>query len=378
MKLILFVEDDAILARVYRKTLEAAGFEVRHAPDGEAGMAALQALRPDLILLDLMLPRVSGVELLRFIRSSRETKDTPVVVFTSAYRESVRAEVEALGATRVLSKAEFVPREVIAVIQELLPEQEGSPLPEDADPNALAGLAEAVTTLLARCGQIMAGLNRAAPLDLQGERFRPLRDGVKELADVALVMEYGPQAYFCEALLALLYEAMERPRQLGVSGLRTVTQAVDFLNEAFDRNRRLELEACPLFDILAVDDDAISRRGIQLALGRIKQKALECAEAGEALTLCAGRKFDLIFLDVGLPDSSGYEICSQLRHGGANQTTPVIFVTLHSDLQSRAQATLSGATDIIGKPFNFMELAVKALVHLLRSKLTRGSPAAPE
>jgi DNA-binding response OmpR family regulator len=103
MKRILFVEDDAILARVYCRALESAGFEVQHAPDGESGLALLQVLRPDIILLDLMLPRVSGMDLLRIIRGSQDIKETPVVVFTSAYREELRAEVEELGANRVLS-----------------------------------------------------------------------------------------------------------------------------------------------------------------------------------------------------------------------------------------------------------------------------------
>jgi CheY-like chemotaxis protein len=123
------------------------------------------------------------------------------------------------------------------------------------------------------------------------------------------------------------------------------------------------------FRVLVVDDDAISRRAVQVALSRIKQSAAESGRAGEALELCVQRGFDLVFVDVEMPEINGYDLCAQLRKLDTNRHTPVIFVTSHTDLQTRAQSTLSGGNDFIGKPFHFMELAVKTLLHLLRSKL---------
>lgn len=369
MKQVLFVEDDAILARVYCKALRAEQFEVTHCPDGESGLAALQVLRPDVILLDLMLPRVSGQDLLRIIRNSEDIRQTPVVVFTSAFREELREELERLGANRVLSKAEFVPRQVISVLQELLPGGAIGKAGKSAGAAFGAASSAGIPELIAKCGRLIQDINREISFNRRGGGLRTLRGSVKEVADAALAAGRGPQAYFCEALDAFLFEVSERPTQLGSSGLRTITQAVDFIAEAFDPGSRFDLAGYPVFDILTVDDDSISRCGIQLALGKIKQHSVECSQAGEALALCEQRPFDLIFLDVELPGMNGFEVCAQLRRAGKNQSAPVIFVTRHTDLQNRAQATMSGGTDVIGKPFNFMELAIKALMHLLRSKL---------
>jgi CheY-like chemotaxis protein len=258
---------------------------------------------------------------------------------------------------------------VIEVFRELLPVKVGELQPGELDPDEASLLRQTIPSLVGQCGQLMVEINREAPLLARGARFRDLRDAVRQLAGAALSLNMGPQAYLCEALNGLLYEAAERPGQLSVSGLRTITQSVDFLSEAFDGRRKFELSGYPVFDILTVDDDSISRCGIQLALGKIKQRAMECSKAEEAVKLCEERSFDLVFLDVEMPGLNGYDVCSRIRRSGPNRAVPIIFVTRHTDLQNRAQATMSGATDFIGKPFNFMELAVKALLHLLRRKL---------
>jgi CheY-like chemotaxis protein len=177
------------------------------------------------------------------------------------------------------------------------------------------------------------------------------------------------QAYFCEALEAFLNELCDQPSRVNASSVRTVSQAVDFLFEVFDFAKTLEVPDDLRFRLLLVDDEPISRRAVQVALSRIKQEALECGTTAEALRLAAERTFDLIFVDMEMPEMSGAELCAQFRSSETNRVTPVIFVTGHTDLQTRAQSTLSGGSDFIGKPFHFMELAVKSLIHLLRPKL---------
>jgi len=366
---ILFIEDDAILSRVYCKAMQAAGFEVTHAADGEAGLAILQVMRPDLILLDLMLPRISGTDLLRIIRGSEGIKDTPVIVFSSAFRSEVREQVEQLGASRVLSKSEFVPKQVIAVIKELLPGGRRRIEGATMDPVVITGLAVRMPQLFRVASQLMQDVNREAAFDRRGGRLRSLTTTIRELEDAAIALGQGQAAYFCEALDVLLGEAVDRSAQTSASMLRTVTQAVDFLPEVFDPDRGRAMDGLPIFNFLIVDDDSISRCGIQLALGKIKQRGVECATATGALARCASETFDLIFVDVELPEMDGFELCSKLRREGANRLAPIIIVTQHAELQHRAQASMSGATDFVGKPFHFMELAVKSLLHLLRSRL---------
>jgi CheY-like chemotaxis protein len=370
MSKILFIEDDSILARVYTKAMESAGLEVTHAADGEAGLAILQVMRPDLILLDLMLPRISGMDLLRIIRGSEGFGETPVIVFSSAFRSDMVEQVERLGATRVLSKSEFVPKQVIAFIRELLPGVRGQGEGAGADPAFIATEAARIPQLLRTAGQSLQELNRNPAFDRHSIRLRSLKDIVNELKQVAVVLGRGRAAYLCEALDLLLGETSSRSAQFSVSLLRTLTQAVDFLPEVFEARGEPEGAGLPTFRLLIVDDDSISRCGIQLALGKIKQSAVECASAAEALARCATEKFDLIFLDVELPEMDGFEVCACLRREGVNQEVPIIFVTQHAGLQHRAQASMSGGTDYLTKPFHFLELAVKTLLHLLRCKRT--------
>jgi PleD family two-component response regulator len=88
-----------------------------------------------------------------------------------------------------------------------------------------------------------------------------------------------------------------------------------------------------------------------------------------AYDLLAENRFDLIFLDVGMPGMSGFELCTRLRQLPAHKKTPVVFVTSLNDFESRASSTMSGGNDFIAKPFLFIELAVKALVCVLRGRL---------
>lgn len=88
-----------------------------------------------------------------------------------------------------------------------------------------------------------------------------------------------------------------------------------------------------------------------------------------AYNLLLANKFDLIFLDVDMPGMNGFELCARLRELPSHKKTPVIFVTALTDLESRANSMISGGSDYIAKPFLFMELAVKAIVFLLRNRL---------
>jgi DNA-binding response OmpR family regulator len=94
------------------------------------------------------------------------------------------------------------------------------------------------------------------------------------------------------------------------------------------------------------------------------------------LELMGGKHFDLIFLDVDMPVMNGFELCTKLRSLHLHKKTPVVFVTSLTDFESRANSTISGGNDLIAKPFVFMELAVKALVYVMRGKLVNRAAAA--
>jgi DNA-binding response OmpR family regulator len=118
-----------------------------------------------------------------------------------------------------------------------------------------------------------------------------------------------------------------------------------------------------------VEDEAISRHAVIWALEKAKLKAVGIEDPAAAYDLLTKQRFDLIFLDVGLPGMSGFELCSKLRQLPAHKNTPVVFVTGLNDFESRAKSTISGGNDLIAKPFLPLEVAVKALMYVMRGRL---------
>ena len=127
--------------------------------------------------------------------------------------------------------------------------------------------------------------------------------------------------------------------------------------------------------ILIVDDEILSRRAITYALEKAGLKSTSVEESQVALKLATEYTFDLIFLDVQMPGMDGFDLCARIRSLPANKTTPVIFVTSLTDFKSRAKSSLSGGADLIAKPFMFIELSVKALVHVLRAQVSKKAKA---
>src|SRR6202040_317811 len=118
--------------------------------------------------------------------------------------------------------------------------------------------------------------------------------------------------------------------------------------------------------ILVVDDEIISRETICSALEKANLTAVSLDDSFDAQRLLEQDHFDLIFLDVEMPGQSGLELCVNIREMATNRTTPIVFVTSHSDFGSRAQSTLSGGNDFIAKPFLLVELALKTLTWLFK------------
>jgi len=104
-KRVLLVEDDRFLRRACEKSLQQQGFTVSTAPDGEEALRAIHADPPDIILLDLLMPKVSGFEVLRDIRSDEKTRSIPVIILTNSSKETDIREIESLGVSAYLVKA---------------------------------------------------------------------------------------------------------------------------------------------------------------------------------------------------------------------------------------------------------------------------------
>jgi len=114
---ILLVEDDLALATAYRVRMEAEGFDVRHCPDGEQALQEAIGYRPDLILLDIMMPKISGFDVLDILRNTKETSHTKIIILTALSQPSDRQRAKDLGADEFLVKSQAVIADVMKRIR---------------------------------------------------------------------------------------------------------------------------------------------------------------------------------------------------------------------------------------------------------------------
>lgn len=120
MTKIMVVEDDQSLREIYSIRLTAEGYEVVSAGDGEEALALAVQERPDLVLSDVMMPKISGFDMLDILRSTPETKDIKVIMMTALSSDDQRKRGENLGADKYLVKSQVGIEDVIAAVHEVL------------------------------------------------------------------------------------------------------------------------------------------------------------------------------------------------------------------------------------------------------------------
>lgn len=122
MKTILFIEDESTLQKTFGEILKQEGYEMISALDGESGLRMAKAKKPDLILLDLILPKIHGFEVLKKIKEDKEIRDIPVIILTNLEGiKDIDRAIE-MGATTYLVKAQYSLEEVIGKIKQTLGE----------------------------------------------------------------------------------------------------------------------------------------------------------------------------------------------------------------------------------------------------------------
>ena len=122
-KRILLVEDDDALANVYVTRLEAEGLDVRRVANGEDALASALSYNPDLVLLDVMMPKVSGFDVLDILRNTPETRNLKIVMLTALSQESDKERAESLGVDEYLVKSQVVIADVVDRIKQHLEER---------------------------------------------------------------------------------------------------------------------------------------------------------------------------------------------------------------------------------------------------------------
>ena len=260
MKKIAIIEDDLVVANIYRNKFNVDGFQVELASDGASGFELIKTFRPDLVLLDLMLPTVSGVEVLKKIRLEPGLQDLPVIVFSSTYLTNVVQEAWKVGATKCLSKASCTPKQIIEVVRAALKMPPTSNVFDtQITPNPVGRPAEAgkrsaakdldalfqgeiektfIETLpntLATSRSLLQSIIKADNQILRLDHICNLCRRVHALTGNAGLAGDQPIAQLADGLEVLLRELYEKPQNINPSTLRTVASGVDFLGILFSR-----------------------------------------------------------------------------------------------------------------------------------------------
>jgi DNA-binding response OmpR family regulator len=118
-KNILIIEDDSFLRDLISKKLSSAGFSVSEANDGESGLKKVKEEKPDLILLDLLLPSTDGFEVLSKVKADTDTSSIPIIVLSNLGQKEDVDRAMGLGANDYLIKAQFTPEEIIIKVREI-------------------------------------------------------------------------------------------------------------------------------------------------------------------------------------------------------------------------------------------------------------------
>jgi CheY-like chemotaxis protein len=371
-KTILILDDDQPANQGFREKLQRQGFKIELTSAFDTTLQILKSTTVDLAILDLCLPGINVVELIKNVRSDSGIPSIPIIAFSNPFLSTLtQAAVEA-GATKSVAKVDTTPARLLELLREL-----GVSTNPKVGSRRAAGALEAnhekpSSNLLINKSQIVAKLRasyqnftRTEREDLRRAALLQIHRQLRSLAGGANVHTLK-MVQMSTALEALLVESYTEPAKITASVVRTIAHSIETLASLSDRPANSQDEVIPSSKILVVDDEVIARQLICSAVEKAGLDAVGLDDPLAAQPVLERERFDLIFLDVEMPGLTGLELCAKIRAMEPNRTTPIVFVTSHSDFGSRAQSALSGGNDFIAKPFLLVEVALRALTWLFK------------
>jgi DNA-binding response OmpR family regulator len=357
---VLIVTANPCLARVYSDRLVWAGFVPEVAHDGESALMAVTKQPPQVLALDLVLPTMEGVALIREVRAQSQLDGLPVVVMPTLHTQLIEAAQRA-GVTQVLDHHSHPADELAAFARKLFgfPPLTQERYGKYAVPPGTADLLDAVRS----------ALHDVARDTTNWGAWREVFHRVHHVAEAVALGGEGTMSRFASSFEAFAADIAGMPDQASPSVLRTMSQATDFLGVMLEHTDRAALDEAGAGKVLIVDDEP---GALQLIAAAMQFTGLQCTTAdtpSASLAAAQHSRFDLVFLDIGLPEMSGFDLCAQLRATPGHDRIPIVFLTGMATFQNRAQSSLSGGNDFVGKPFHILELGVKAQMWLLRGRL---------
>jgi DNA-binding response OmpR family regulator len=343
------------------------GIAVDAARNTETARRIARDRNPDLTLID---PIMSGFSPIQAVETLREVLETREMWIISRLPNPVARAMEKAGANRVLGRGGELEGNLFAHVAEALGLPPIDAAREDSEHEVwVHSISEAAPETI---NALRVTLHDFVKDPRNGVELYELFRQAHSLSHRASMLGLQAVGRLTTSLEALVYDLYAMPEQINPSIVRTVSQAIDFLSPLFQEHNHHGLKDPASADVFVVDDEAAARQMISAAMKLVSLK-ITCADDAEmALSVLGDNQFDLIFLDVNMPQFSGFELCTQIRQLEDHRTTPIVFLTGMNTFQNRAQGSLSGGNDFIGKPFNLLELGVKALMWIFKGQLAAG------
>lgn len=369
-KRILLIHEDRLVTNLYREKLEGGGFSVDSTRNIDQVAKLIEQKKPDVLVVDLVLQSGKPIALIEALRADPNTMGLPILIFPNSLPQ-LSAAATGAGANSVVARGKkpigsLINAAKLALGMEGLGESIDAGLfsPDEGWVRVIGGSRIESINQMRYC---IPGLV-STPFD--PAMLHSMWAVVHAFSERVQFIDNPALHQFASAFDLLLADLNEMPEQLNPSTLRTIGQAIDFLGVlSTDAGASLKKNAAA-FKILVVDDEDSAAQFISAALQLVGLSNDVAATPTSALEKLKGTPCDLIFLDVGLPEMSGFELCQKIRTLEAHQKTSIVFLTGMATFQNKAQASLSGGNDFFGKPFNLPELGLKALMWLFRGQMS--------
>ena len=405
MKKVLYVEDDTLIARLYGQKLAEAGYEVYVVEDGLAAIRWMAQYTPDLVILDLLMPKMTGADVLKFMRQRPELRSVRVIVFSNSFLSSLTKQVAEANVETALIKSAVTPAQLVNVVNDVVVrppktlteateegpdpetkreepgkmdpptpavavEPQPATAPKETEPEfqvrARREFFERTPAILKSVRDLCAGFLDATDAETERKRLQDLTRKIGFLTQMTGMAGCHRVAQLASALEALLFELNDKPALISDSVRQTVVSAVAFLSERLNSTDQPKEQELPPASVLVVDDDAVSNRAVVMALRRARLEATSVADPFVALKQVENVPYDLMLFDIDMPGMDGITLCEKVRALPLHRRTPVVYVTGLTDFKTRTRSLLSGGNDFIAKPILPMELTVKAITQLLK------------
>ncbi|MFK7990085.1 MAG: response regulator [Sandaracinaceae bacterium] len=364
---ILLIDDDPMIQQLVRSRLQGDGMRVSVASDGAAGLRALRERRPDVVILDIRMPKLDGWTVLSTMKSDPDLAGLPVIIHSV---EEERGRGFSLGAFEYLVKP-VEPARLVKVVESAVSPEAGDVLVVDDDKQ---------TRELVRRGLTRAGFNVSEASDGEAALLRvrvstpalmvldlvmPGMDGFELLSrlrtaghDFPVVVLTGKDLEDGER--ARLREGLARVIQKhGTSVDEVVEEAKRFVV------RRRAVRAARMPRVLYVEDVPQNRDIVRRYLNGVVH-LIEAEDGEHGLDVARRELPDLILMDLSLPRMDGWATTQALKADETTRRIPVVALTAHAGAEDRERAIQVGCSDYLTKP-----VERKQLVRTIRKNLNR-------